>query len=171
MQLADTYIERIVKRKPDARQRLTRLGLVAGAFVLVVAAGLIYQPLFPIVFALVVFFGYKFYVRQSWEFEYAVTNGELDVDRIMGQAARKRVLTVDCRNFEVFLPMVPENAKEYESKTIVKTLDVASAANAEGRWFAVFHGKDGQRTMLIFEPDERMLGAINAALPRRIQKR
>jgi len=173
--LADTYIERIVKRKPDSRQRMARLGIVAGGFVLVVAAsiigGMIGIPLFPIFFALTAFFGFRFFLQQSWEFEYAVTNGEIDIDRIMGRSTRKRILTVDCRNFDVFLPLIPENASEYQSKTIKTTVDAASSSDAEGRWFAIFQGKDGQRTLLIFEPDERMLNVINAALPRRLQKR
>jgi len=173
--MADVFIERIVKRKADSRQRLTRLAIVAGGFVLVVLSivfgNIVGFQLFPIIFALTVFFGFRFLVRQSWEFEYAVTNGEIDIDRIMGRSSRKRILTVDCKNFEVFLPMIPENAREYESKTIKVTVDAASASDAEGRWFAIFNGRDGQRTMLVFEPDERMLSAINAALPRRLQNR
>jgi hypothetical protein len=173
--LADTYIERIIKRKADSRQRLARLAIVLGGFVLVMASvvlgNMIGFQLFPIIFALSCFFGYRFMKQQSWEFEYAVTNGEIDVDRIYGQSARKRVVTVDCKNIDVFLPMVPENAGEYQSKTIKVTIDAASASDAEGRWFAIFQGKDGQRTMLVFEPDERMLNVINAALPRRLQKR
>jgi hypothetical protein len=173
--MADVFIEKIVKRKADSRQRLTRLAIVAGGFLIIilsiVVSGMIAFQLFPIIFALTVFFGFRFLKRQSWEFEYAVTNGEIDIDRIYGQSARKRILTADCRNFDVFLPMIPENAREYESKTIKVTVDAASASDAEGRWFAVFQGKDGQRTMLIFEPDERMLNAINASLPRRLQKR
>ena len=169
--MADVFIEQIVKRKLDVRQVMVRLSIILGGLVLSVAALLFFSAAFPIVLAVSCYFGYLFVKRQSWEYEYAVTNGELDVDRIMGRNARKRVVTVSCGAFDVFYPMNKDYADEYNSKTIRKVIDAASSANAPGRWFAIFQGKDNLRTMLVFEPDERMLDAIKAALPRRLQRR
>jgi hypothetical protein len=107
--------------------------------------------------------------RLNLEYEYIVTNGEMDVDKIMGRRSRKRLLTVDCRNFDILAPYSPEFRAEYESQTIAATVDVSSHPEAPGRWFAVFHAKDGKRTLLIFEPNEKMLDAFRKYIRSKIK--
>lgn len=108
--------------------------------------------------------------RLNLEFEYIVTNGEMDVDKIMGRTTRKRLLTVDCRNFDILAPYKEEYRSEYTSQTIVSTIDVSSHPQAPGRWFAIFHAKDGLRTLLIFEPNEKMLDAFRIFIRGKIKQ-
>jgi hypothetical protein len=98
--------------------------------------------------------------RLDLEFEYIVTNGEMDVDKIIGRRSRKRMFTVDCRIFDILAPLKPEYSSEYESQTITNVIDVSSGPNAPDCWFAIFNAKDGARTLLVFEPNEKMLEAF-----------
>jgi hypothetical protein len=98
------------------------------------------------------------------EYEYILTNGEMDIDRILGQTRRKRMLSVDCRQFDILAPMTKEFEREYTSKTLTKKLDYSSGASAQGRVFAIFNGKDGARTLLVFEPNEGILLALKSLL-------
>lgn len=40
----------------------------------------------------------------SVEYEYIVTNGEMDIDKIIAKRRRKRLITVNARTFERFGP-------------------------------------------------------------------
>jgi hypothetical protein len=111
-----------------------------------------------------------FFRRLNLEFEYIVTNGEMDVDKIMGRRTRKRLLTVDCRSFDILAPCRPDYSSEYESQTISSVIDVSSHSGAPGRWFAVFNAKDGSRTLLIFEPNEKMLDAFRKYIRSKIKE-
>lgn len=165
----DVYVEHIVKHLPDAVSALKKTGIVAAAIV-IPAVFMVVQAvsfLAPVAFVLCVWGGFKLFRMQSLEYEYIVTNGELDVDKIMGRAKRKRVVTVDARSFELFAPMTKEHEREYASQTINKTYDVASSKNSPDRWFALFNGKDGVRAILILDYDERVMNAMKPFIPRR----
>jgi hypothetical protein len=107
--------------------------------------------------------------RLDLEFEYIVTNGEMDVDKIMGRTTRKRLLTVDCRSFDILAPYKEEYRNEYSSQTIGNRIDVSSHPDSAGRWFAVFNAKDGVRTLLVFEPSEKMLDAFRIFIRSKIK--
>ncbi len=173
--MADVFIEHMVSQKPNGKTMLLRLLL--GLAVAVVAVLPIFLEMLgvagvmtfmPATLVAGVWGGWFFSKRLSLEFEYIITNGEMDIDKIMGRNARKRLLSCDCRNFEILAP-----AKEMGSykQQQIKTIDVSSSANSEGRWFAIFNGKDGARTMLIFEPNERMLEAFKKFIPGKMQIR
>jgi hypothetical protein len=154
---------------PDGMDMLKKAAIIAGILIIPMIFLFIQVVSFltPFVLALCVWGGFKLYRLQSLEYEYIVTNGELDVDKIMGQVKRKRVLTVDSRSFEMFAPMTKDHEKDYTSQTINKTYDVAASKNSKDRWFAMFNGKDGVRTLLILEYDERVVKAMKPHIPRR----
>lgn len=59
----------------------------------------------PISTILLIVLGYLVYYLISLrkiEYEYAFTNGELDIDKIIAQRKRKRVFSASCRDFEAF---------------------------------------------------------------------
>lgn len=169
MDYRDVYVEHLVKRVPDAFTALKKAGIVAGIFLLPFILFLIEYTRFltPAAFALCVWGGVKLYKLQNVEFEYIVTNGELDVDRISGKSKRRRILTVDSRSFEIFAPFCKDNEREYSSDSIKKILDVSSSKHASGRWFALFSGKDGVRTLLILDYNEKVANAMKPFIPRR----
>ena len=107
--------------------------------------------------------------RLDLEFEYTLTNGEMDVDKIMGRRSRKRLFTVDCRSFDILAPYKEEYRNEIESRSITSRIDVSSHSQAPGRWFAVYNAKDGVRTLLIFEPNEKMLNAFGLYIKSKIK--
>ena len=97
----------------DAMTALKKAGLGLAAAVLTFAVFVVQSISFltPAVFVLSIWAANKFIRLQNIEYEYIVTNGELDVDKIMGRSKRKRLVTADARNFEVFAPMEPEYEK------------------------------------------------------------
>lgn len=56
----------------------------------------------------------------SIEYEYILTNGEIDVDKIIAQRKRKRLVTVSAKTFEAFGPYKPEEHvnRNYDSRIL-----------------------------------------------------
>lgn len=168
----DVFVEHMVRRQHTVKTRLIQLGVLLAVPVLTLAAMTfpITQMLVPFVFLGGCYGAWQLFIRQNVEYEYIVTNGEVDVDKISARRSRKRLLTVDCRNFEILAPAVAKFEREMNSQSIVRRVDASSSVQSENRWFAIFNDKEGKRTILFFDPDRRMLEAFRPQIPRKIQQ-
>ena len=174
--MADVFVEHMVARRPTPKIMMQKVLLSVAAAVVallpIIIEGMTAIPVATLMPFFIIGSGWGMILlfrRLNLEFEYIVTNGEMDVDKIMGRTSRKRLFTVDCRNFDILAPYKPDYRNEYESQSISEIVDVSSHAGAPGRWFAVFNAKDGKRTLLIFEPSERMLEAFRLYIRSKIK--
>ena len=161
----DSLIEQLYKRKKTPKDAFIQTLLLIA--ILLIAAAMLIIPRFflsgmllSLVSVLlcigVLYFGYKLYMRFDLEFEYTYLNGEIDIDKIMSKSIRKRIVTVDSRTFEQFGEFdkhIEERAKEMSFDT---KIDLSSNTDAK-RYYATLKHKDHGRTLLIFEPEERIL--------------
>ena len=122
----------------------------------------VYVPIIPQIAFLGIFLVWyfaitKFVRRYNIEYEYTLTESELDVDKIMSRSMRKKLLSVNVRSFEIMAPL----ASSYytDSYKSYKPIFAASAEDSENAYFAAFKN-DGQNTVVIFEPNNRMLDII-----------
>ncbi len=174
--MSDVFIEHMVRRKSDSRLVAVKLLIAVAAFTAILAlfALLMLVPslltFIPLLIAGVIWGAWILIRRRNLEFEYILTNGELDVDKIIARRTRKRVLSVDCRGFDILAPMTKEYLREYDSASIAKRVDASSSPESDRRWFAVFNGKDSARTLLIFEPSEKMLEVFRRLIPRKMPR-
>ena len=101
------------------------------------------------------------------EFEYSVTNGELDIDVIFSRRKRKRVFSGAARQFEI---MAQVNSDEYRQaqKGQFKLLDCSAFRGARDNWFVISEYQ-GNRVLVIFAPDERMLTHLKKYNPSKIR--
>ncbi|ADD03031.1 conserved hypothetical protein [Thermoanaerobacter italicus Ab9] len=165
----DAFIEKLVKRQKTSKDTLFSIGVVVAA--LIIVFGVI--PLIPIVRNLWIFFLFLFaylayYLIRSRniEFEYSLTNSELDVDKIIDQKKRKHVISVDCRDFEV-MAKINSNKFTQDIKTIKNRIEAVSSMSSPDVYFAVFEDK-GLKTVLFFEPNEKMIEVIARYIPRKL---
>ncbi|ADH61467.1 conserved hypothetical protein [Thermoanaerobacter mathranii subsp. mathranii str. A3] len=165
----DAFIEKLVKRQKTSKDTLFSIGVVVAA--LIVVFGVI--PLIPIVRNLWIFFLFLFaylayYLIRSRniEFEYSLTNSELDVDKIIDQKKRKHVISVDCRDFEVMAKINSDKFTQ-DIKTIKNRIEAVSSMSSPDVYFAVFEDK-GLKTVLFFEPNEKMIEVIARYIPRKL---
>jgi hypothetical protein len=167
--MSDVFVEHMVVRRPTGAV-LAQKCLIALAAVALATVSFFFLGGFALLPAFGAGWGMIVLVRRlDLEFEYIVTNGEMDVDKIMGRRSRKRLFTVDCRAFDILAPYKEEYQKEIESRSITSRIDVSSHPGADGRWFAVYNGRDGVRTLLIFEPNEKMLNAFGLYIRSKIK--
>lgn len=96
------------------------------------------------------------------EYEYSITNGLFDIDRIVARRKRERLASFECRDITAI--------GLYEGAgSVPANLTVYDATGGEGqKYYMVVAGSKGSR-VIIFEPNERTLAAIKRFVPRSVQ--
>jgi predicted mannosyl-3-phosphoglycerate phosphatase (HAD superfamily) len=102
---------------------------------------------------------------QSVEFEYAVTNGEIDFDKIVAQRKRTRFASVNCREVEGFGRY---KAAEHQSREYAGRIFACDSPDSESLWYLVTRLKDKGLTLIVFNANDKMLNGIKPFLPRPI---
>lgn len=167
----DVFVEQIVKKRRDMKDNLLAVGLVVLAIVLIFVIFLLSANIpmigsFGLLLAVGAGFGaYWLITSQSLEFEYAVTNGDITVDKIIARRKRKRVVTVDAKNIEA---MGKYKAQDHAQKNYDKRLMTAADANREDAWYISFRKTELGHVLLVFSPDERTLNAIRPFMNRQL---
>lgn len=166
----DVFVEQLVKHKLRPKNILIKVLAIVVAVIITLTIWLIVPTYSYIIFTAAVLLAYVVFRSQDYEFEYIFTNGDLDVDRIVSQRRRKRVMSTDCRSINVMAPYTPENEHLTKKYDIVRTVDYSSAPKAEGRWFFIFTGGSGAQVMVIFEPGKRLLEAMKHELKDKVKE-
>lgn len=168
----DNFNEWIVKRKKSAVDWLTTAIIwMAGLLVLYFSFGLlaVQNQLMPTVMLLVdagVIYGmYRLLTAQNVEFEYSVTNGDMDVDKIIARRKRVRLLSVNSKNFEYLAPLTEEHMPAFNDASITKRIDASSNTHAQNTCFAIYY-KNSEKVCLVFEPTQGMLDDFARCMPR-----
>ena len=162
----DIFIEKIVSRRKSSADYLIILGIIAAAFILSVVCFTIFSIIAPLLVTGIIIGAYFLITSKNIEYEYIVTNDELDVDKITNQKKRQRVFSNSCRDFEIVAKVNSEKyVSEYEK--IENKLNFTSVLGGEDVYFIVLNYK-GARTVVFFEPNERMMNAFKTYIPRKV---
>lgn len=162
--MSDFYTEQLVKKQATMKDVFIKALLVALAIVSVFAVFMfplaIIVPV--IVIAVVVFLLRKLDV----EYEYLYVNGDLDIDKIMHKAKRKRIFSTNISNMEL---LAPEGTPELNQYHNAKVLDYSSG-RADVKRYVFVTAENGQVTKLIFEPNDTIVEGIFLMAPRKVKR-
>ncbi len=167
----DTFMEKIVERKKTSKDTLISAGIVfLCVFLIVFIIPMIpYVNTMQLVFDVAVIYGAYYLIKsKSIEFEYSVTNGEIDIDKIIARSRRKRIFSGNCKEFEILARLKGDHYND-SIKNISNKIEAASSMDSPDVFFLVTTYK-GQRTVVYFEPNERMLNAFRLFIPSKIFK-
>ena len=163
----DVFVERLVARKSSGTDTLIKIGILAGAVILIFASFSIPAISFLAPF-LVVGIGWgAWYLlsKTNVEFEYSLSNGDLTIDAIYGQRKRKTLSSINVRDRMEIMAAVNNNNYTTElNKKAGTTIDAASMKNAPNRWFMNVKGESGL-VRIFFEPDEKLVTAMRRCAP------
>lgn len=95
----------------------------------------------------------------SVEYEYIVTNTDLDIDKISGKRKRKRLITLKINQATDFGVYDGSQGKDVQATVIATD---ASGVNAH---YLICKHKTHGMTMLVFTPDDKMVELITNSLP------
>ncbi|MDE5834251.1 MAG: hypothetical protein K2H26_01875 [Ruminococcus sp.] len=169
----DNFAEQLVKKNETASEKtkrtlITVLGIVGTLIFLAVGILTLGIPLLSVVgFLLALATGYGTFnmIQSSYvEYEYAFTNGELDIDKIIAKKKRKSLISVEVNKFNAF-GRYRDDFDEPENMTVV----ISSDNIASHEYYADFQHEDYGLTRLVFAPDSRMLDNIRKFLPANVR--
>ena len=177
--MMDIFHEFIVKKKKDTTDILLTVGIIFAAIVLTfvllfvtMAVNMQMQVVGGIGFVLIflMWWGAKNLISsRNIEYEYILTNSELDIDKIIGRRGRKRLLTVNFREIERCASIRDEKySYEYNNPGSRSIKNYAGDTDA-GRVYFVDFTKDSEPMRVIFQPNERILEGIKKVNPRCVE--
>ena len=101
----DTFMEKIVAKKQTPKDMLTKAGIIIAipvVYILIMNIPVISQflsGLWLFLIAALIYGGYHLIRSRNIEYEYIVTNGDLDIDKIIARRKRKRIFSANCKDF------------------------------------------------------------------------
>ena len=158
----DTFFEQIVKIKPTVKVWLMYFGLWALAGLLALFAFAYLGSLSFVVAIALIYGAWKLSSRFFIEYEYIFTNGDLDFDKIIAKAARKRMAAISCGKVQKY------GKYNWQSKPSASVQKIYTFCNSgdENAVYMIAPNRNEGTVLIIFAPDERLKGAIEKAIPR-----
>lgn len=160
----DIFHEQLVKRKTTSKSVATKV-ITLVICLLVIFITLYSEVLFffivPILLveiAVIIFI----FRRQNVEFEYIVTNSELDIDKITAMTKRKHLYTIELKSV-TSIAKYSEISQFSQFKSVSKTIDVSSGEMSDNT-YAMITTIAKKPAMVIFEPNEDIFKALKLYL-------
>ncbi|ODM26756.1 DUF6106 family protein [Acetivibrio mesophilus] len=172
----DIFLEKIVKKKRDASDVLIIGGSITLAIILIAAIIVLLGPYGTslLISAAIIYLTYLIITSRRIEYEYAFTNGELDIDKITNKKKRKNLINSNCREFEIFAKADSDKLSSYVEEIKDRIMAVSSLDSEDIYCFVVNKKSDedgrtqSTRVIVFFEPNEKMLKSIKTMIPRKV---
>lgn len=168
----DIFMEKIVAKKKTIADHMITVGVVLAGIILIMLSltiEVIQKLNIGIILIVgIAYLGYRLITSRNLEYEYIVTNGDLDIDKIINKRNRKRIFSANCKEFDIVAP-VKNDSYNRSLHGIKKRIDASGSLDSPDAWFVTLNYK-GEKTLVIFEPDERMLENFRKYIPRKVLK-
>lgn len=162
LQMSDYYTEQLVKKRADMKDVFIKALLVALTIVSVLIVFMFpFGIILPVGMIVLDVFMFR---RMNVEYEYLYVNGDLDIDKIMNKAKRKRVFSAHVSNLELLAPVKDLELRQHAD---AKTFDFSSR-NDGARLYALVVVDRGQKKKVIFEPNDTIIEGFKMLAPRKV---
>ena len=162
----DVFFEQLVTIKKNGKAIAVFITAWLGALLLCGLAFLLsfmgLGSIFILLIAGIIFATIKFTGLLNIEYEYILTNGVMDIDRITNKSTRKRLLSFDVANVTRLEKYNASLLNNIDRKRLV----FACGPNPEDAYFMVCEKEGKKAEYLVFTPNEKMKGAIVKFLPK-----
>ncbi len=169
----DIFVEHMVKRKKNVMDYIKVLSvLIVGLFLILIVPfiGVVIPSagsMALILVILIIYLMYKLVTSINLEYEYILTNAEMDVDKIINLRTRKKVAEVNFHKIDFFGKAgSAEYNNSLKNRNIKKIFACRDIKDAE-TYFVVFESDDNGKMMLIFSPSEKMVKSISVINPQK----
>ncbi len=167
----DIFVEQIVKKNLSGKDKAMKALILAGVCILSAACVFVFMFVLPamgmglLLLAGICYGGYYLMTNFDCEYEYIVTNGEIDVDKIIAKRKRVRLITAKAPTFEAFGEYTDSTPDAAESVTVVYAAGDDEGDAGAKNYYADFKHASAGDVRLIFTPEERVIEAITPFLP------
>lgn len=168
----DTFKEQLVRRIPDKNDQIKKILIIFASCILAILCFMLLLgtafSFFGILLAAgAVYGGYYLLTNFLVEYEYILTNGDFDIDKITAQRSRKRLATVDL-DTAIEFGEADGSLSVASNETLIKA--DANDPNQKNYYVRANHKSLGT-VVLIFTPTEEMLELVKESLPRKLRYR
>ena len=139
--MSDYYTEQLIKKQTTMKDVFLKALLVSVSIVSVLVVFLF--PLGIIIPVAVIAAAVVLTRRLDVEYEYLYVNGDLDIDKIMHRAKRKRVFSMNVNDLEILAPIDAIELRQYQR---AKVFDYSSGTG-NGRLYALVVTEHGQQNV------------------------
>lgn len=182
--MEDIYLEYMIKKKKTGWQKALIAALIIFASVFSAALLVViyvmmlaffengYREMIPAVGLLIIagiwYGAYLLIGMQNVEYEYILTNSELDMDKVMSKKGRKHLVSFDFREISVCANINDaEHNHDYRNVTPDKTYDLVADKSGDNIYFADFSEENGKARVL-FQPSYKLITSAKKFNPRNI---
>ncbi len=161
----DTFFEQIIAVKKNGKALAAIIGIWLAAFLVCFILIMLMSILgtFSLLLAAGALFGaYKLSVRFNVEYEYIVTNGTMDIDKIINKSSRKRILSFELATVSRIEKFNPAQLSGVNAKELFITCN----QDDPGAYLMVSATEGKGTSYLVFAPDERVRSAIVKFVPK-----
>lgn len=164
----DIFLEKIVKKK----KTMTDYAIIAGIIflsillVLVILSFKFLGSLVPLLLVGICYIAYILIRNRSIEYEYILTNGDLDIDMIIAERKRKRIFSGTCKDFEMIAKLT-SGKYDYNYQNNKDRIVAVSSMNSPDVYFISIN-KDGKNTLVFFEPHAKMIESFKKYIPLKV---
>ncbi len=164
----DIFLEKIVKRRKTIVDILVSISIILSALIIIMFLfSLSFLSAFlPFLIVGIGYLAYMFVRNRSIEYEYIVTNGDLDIDMIIAQRKRKRIFSGSCKDFDMVAKLT---SGQFDSnvQSIKKRINAYTSTDSPDIYF-ITTTKEGNKTLVLFEPHPKMVESFKKYIPRKV---
>lgn len=160
----DTFFEQIVSIKKSGK--VLAIGISVWAFAILVILLLfltgITGAFTPILILGIGYGAWWLTAKLNIEYEYIVTNGTMDIDKIINKSSRQRVSSFELakvQSVEKYNPNLLQNAKK-------ENIVFACNQNDPNAYLLIASREDTKVNYIVFSPNEKVREAIKKSLPK-----
>lgn len=168
--MGDLFKEQIVKKIRTTRDSLKAAAIIAAGIVLAFAAIMFFGVGGGLVITFIIAFAVFYLInRLNIEYEYAYTNGYLDIDCIYNRSKRKNLFSGVVSEFDIMAHI--DDKERFAVYEQLKTKDYSSGEILGNTYVFVSRYK-GSKMKFIIEPNEEILSAmLHDLTPRKLFKK
>lgn len=165
--MGDIFKEQLIAQKMSQKDKIQRIIIVVAAVLLSIIAFTVGGTFIGPVIIVGIVFGTAFLMgKYKKEYEYSLTNHELDIDVIYNKERRKRLLTIDLKQIDMMASIKDERHKPSLERA-QKTINASDGEYNEGT-YALVYAVEGVPTKILFTPNEEIRTLIYKQAPHKV---
>ena len=170
--MSEVFKEYLIKQKKSPKDVLAQTGLVGGAvilsFILFIMGG---DFIGPILIVGIVFGTGFLFNKFSREYEYILTNNELDIDVIYNRNARKRVMTIDMKKINVMASINDERHTNEINRQGMKVINSSDNENGDNTYAIITDSEKHGLCKVLITPNDTLLEELYRQAPNKVFKK
>lgn len=170
--MAEVFKEYLIKQKKSPKDMMMQIGLVVGATILSVIALAVGKDFIgPLVIVGIVFGTGFLFNKFSREYEYILTNNELDIDVIFNRTSRKRVITINMKKIEIMASIKDEQHVAQLNKEGYKIINASENTNEANTYAIITQSEKFGACKILITPNDTMLEYLYRQAPNKVFKK